>query len=640
MIPFVAFINLLFIAVLYSARNIPGANPYFVIFHIFGMIAVSLVYIYVIRKERFIYYNLINLVGKGLILLVLCLLIFFATILASTFPYGSILLLFTISMAAGFATFIFLKDQGKEQIKIKLSDYWNNALNDLRTGFRIKITKNAYSLLLIFLLGFFLRFLVFGLPKVPIGCDIPAYLLQAVKGSQMPFSDLVIQGLSFTGDPYSDTVNFATLWLGIIAKFLNMVGLDQLLIPKVIISLIDSLSIIALYFLVKALTNKETALYSSLFFAILPGELIFSQFWKEICGKLWLLIGLCFFIKNIKRRSCFTVAFFLISLFFLWKTAIVAFAKITMFLFAYITYLILSKKISKPELIASGFVLLILSGITFFIYNTFNTFLTNLIPNKSINAQNISPYLYYAFPIIALTNLTAFLITIFYFFKAYISKDLSKEENSALSLSLPIFISLCIFSLFISCLLSYQIFPGGFDFFSFRFSLYMDIPLAIMAGLFLYNITKKIGQKRIKTIICLTIMLLAFMDYVLTAYKGTTIHKPSFSPFINSSTIDKLVSLDIKRYDNIICYGNFAHALQGTDFCFGRWLEYLIYSKIGKEPTMIKCLDDLKIMNFGANEKVLVLDCQEKDIKQAFIYNHKERELIEIPFKCLNKQAQ
>lgn len=637
MIPFVAFINLLFIAVLYSVRNIPGVNPYFVIFHISGMIAVSLVYIYVIRKEKFIYYDLINLVKKSLILLVLCLAIFFATILASAFPYGSIFLLFTTSIAAGFATFVFLKDQRKEQIRIKASDYWNNTLNDLRTGFRIKITKNIYFLLLIFLLGFFLRFLVFGLPKVPIGCDIPVYLLQAVKGSQMPLSDLVTQGLSFTSNPHLDTINFATLWLGIIAKFLNMIGLDQLLIPKVIISLINSLSIIALYFLVKTLTNKETALYSSLFFAILPGELIFSQFWKEISGKLWLLITLCFFIKNIKRRSYFTVAFFLISLFFLWKTAITAFAKITMFLFAYITYLILSKKISKPELIASGFGLLILSGIASFIYGD-NTFLMNLIPNKYINAQNISPYSYYAFPIIALTNLTAFLLTIFYFFKAYISKDLSKEENLALSLSLPIFISLCIFSLFISCLLDYHIFPSISYFYSLRFSLYMDIPLAIMAGLFFYNITKKIGQKRIKTIIYLTIMLLAFMDYVLTAYKGTTIHKPSFSPFINSSTINKLVSLDIKRYDNIICYGNFAPALHGTNFCLGNWLKYLIYSKIGKEPIMIESLADLKIMNFGANEKALVLHCRERDIKHAFIYNHKKRRLIEIPFKCLDKR--
>lgn len=637
MIFFVAFINLLFLAILYSVRNIPGVNPYFLILHIFGMIMVSLVYLYVIMKEKFIYYDLINLVRKSLILLVLCPAVFFATILASTFPYGSIFLLFITSIVAGFATFIFLKDQGKEQIKIKSSDYWNNALNDLRTGFGIKITRNIYSLFLIFLFGFFLRFLVFGLPKVPIGCDIPMYLLQAVKGSQMPFSDLVTQGLSFTSNPYLDTINFATLWLGIIAKFLNMVGLDQLLIPKIIMPLINSLSILALYFLVKSLTNKEIALYSSLIFATLPGELMFSDLYKEIFGKFWLLIALCFFIKYIKRRSYFTVAFLLISIFFLWKTAITAFAKTVMFLFAYTTYFTLSKKITRAELIAFCFVLLILSGIVSFIYRD-STFLMNYIPNKSINAQNISPYTYYAFPIIALTNLTAFLITIFYFFRAYTSKDLSKEENSAISLSLPIFVSLFVFSFLISTLLGYHVFPSSLYLYNLRFSLYMDIPLAIMAGLFLYNITKKIGQKTIKALLCIIVILLTFMDYGLTAYKGTTIHEPRLTPFISNDAYNELRSLDIKEYDTIICYGKFAWAPDASNFGFGNWLKYLIYSEIGKEPTTIESLADLENINFEANEKILVLDCQEKDIKQAFIYNHKKRELIEIPFKYLNKR--
>ena len=612
MIAFVIFINLLFIIVLYSVRNVKGMNPYFIYFHIFGMVLISFIYLYTTIKQELRPFEVGELVKKTLGLIILLLSIVIVSRFAHLLPYGSIFLALFSSTIAGYISFIVLK---KHQKKQKISE-----LNI----FRLEIAKGAYILLIIFLFGFLLRLLVFGLPKIPIGYDVPMYLLQAIKGAEMPFSNLLMQGLSFGSNPYLDTINFATLWLGSIAKFLNIFGLDPLLIPKIIMPLIDSFSIFALYFLVKSLTNKKIALYSSLVFATLPAELLFSDLYKEIFGKFWLILSLGVFVDYIKKRSFIKVLFFLISIFFLWKTAITAFAKMVIFSVAYITYLILSKRLNKAELITFSFMCLILLGVIYLYKN--NELMMNLVPHKSSNAQIITPYTYYAFPIIALTNMTAFLITIFYFFKVYTYKGLSHEEISALSFSLPIFLTLIIVNFFISTLLGYHIFPSSPYLYNLRFSIYMDIPLAIITGLFLYNTSINIKEKNLKIGLIFTLLLLLSVDFGLTACKKMTIHKPRLTQFISADVYDKLQSLSIKGYDNVICVGKFDWTLENaSNYSFGNWIKYLIYSKIGKEPIMIGSIDELKNMKFKDNEKVIVLDCQKKDIKQVFIYNHKQK---------------
>jgi len=612
MIAFVIFINLLFISVLYSVRNVKGMNPHFIYFHIVGMALISFIYLYTTIKQELRPFEVGELVKKTLGLIILLLSIVIVSWFAHLLPYGSIFLVLFSSTIAGYISFIVLKKHQKKQ-----------KISELKNIFRLEIAKGAYILLIIFLFGFLLRLLVFGLPKIPIGYDVPMYLLQAIKGAEMPFFSLLKKGLLFSKNPYLDTVNFATLWLGLTAKILNLLGLDLLFIPKIIIPLIDSFSILALYFLVKSLTNKKIALYSSLVFATLPAELLFSDLYKEILGKFWLILSLGIFVNYIKKRSFIKVLFFLISIFFLWKTAITAFAKMVIFSVAYITYLILSKKLNKAELITFSFMCLILLGVIYLYKN--NELMMNLVPHKSSNAQIITPYTYYAFPIIALTNMTAFLITIFYFFRVYTYKGLSHEEISALSFSLPIFLSLIIVNFFISTLLGYHIFPSTPYLYNLRFSIYMDIPLAIITGLFLYNTSINIKEKNLKIGLIFTLFLLLFVDFGLTACKKMTIHQPRLTQFISADVYDKLQSLSIKVYDNVICVGKFDWTLENaSNYSFGNWIKYLIYSKTGKEPIMIGSIDEIKNMKFKDNEKAIVLDCQEKDIKHIFIITNKK----------------
>jgi len=204
MIAFVIFINLLFISVLYSVRNVKGMNPYFIYFHIVGMALISFIYLYTTIKQELRPFEVGELVKKTLGLIILLLSIVIVSWFAHLLPYGSIFLTLFSSTIAGYISFIVLKKHQKKQ-----------KISELKNIFRLEIPKDAYILLIIFLFGFLLRLLVFGLPKIPIGYDVPMYLLQAIKGVEMPFFSLLKKGLLFSKNPYLDTVNFATLWLGL-----------------------------------------------------------------------------------------------------------------------------------------------------------------------------------------------------------------------------------------------------------------------------------------------------------------------------------------------------------------------------------------------------------------------------------------
>jgi hypothetical protein len=608
-------INALFTSILYLVKNIQGVNPYFIIFHLCGVIIVSALCYYLFRDESFSFSSK-KIVSKSTLFVLLFLIIYGVASLLKEKPFGSVILLFVISIVSGSLTFILL-DFPKRA---------GGLLYDppLFSGFETKIKTT--SLIFIFLLGFILRFLVLGLPKVPIGIDAPMYLLQALKASQTSISQLLWQGFSFSSQPYPDTVNFANLWLGLILKFLNLFHLRAEVISKFVMPFLSSLSIIALYSLVKSLTNRRIALYSSLIFAILPSELIFAQLYKEIFGQLWLLVALAFLVKYFKKESYPALVVFFTASFLLWKTAITSFATFSLFLLAYIVYLLLSKKTSKEDfkpfkatpLFTS---LMPLSGQILSFGALFASI--NISYSRFMNAELIHPYSYYAFPLVSLTNLVLFLPTIFYFFKAY-TDDLSKEEKSAVSFSFPIFISLFIFSFFVSCLLRYHLFPSSLYYYSLRFSLYLGIPFSIMGGLFLDKVKKKERRKN-SSFFIFGIIGLLFMNFFLTALPKTTVHKSTLTPAISDSTYNGLNSLSLKEY-HVVCYGNFSvdkYGLMARNLALSHWLKYMVYYKTGKEPAMMKSFEEVKKIDFQEKNNYLLLNCTDNSFIRVLTHEGK-----------------
>jgi hypothetical protein len=595
MAAFILIINILVLSIFYCLRNIEGVNILFMVFHALGMILVSLACLYVLSVDK-------NFsIAKVLFAIVLISVIFPIVHVMSFFSYGSIIILIAISVISGVTTFLIF---GKREDRTLSTDYWKN------TEFLKKI-KNPYffSLLLIFLLGFCLRFLVFGLTPVPLGYDTPVYLDLANRAMDLSIYELFEKGFLFSGNAYLDNWNFASFLLGIFAKALGTLNIDLIFLSKVIIPFISALSIIPIFFLTKEITdNKEVALFSSLFFAILPAELLFCDLYKEIFGEFFVILSLYLFVKNAKRRSYLTLLLFFVSMFLLWKIAITAFGKAVLFLLAYLTYFLLTEKLCKRDLIIGS--ITALAGLSFFLFHGMPF---ELSPVKVVGAGF---YTQYAFPIIALTNFTAFLIMIYYSFRI-INKSSSKEESLAFSFSFPLFLSIFIYSFLISGLMSYRIFPSSALLNSFRFSLYMDIPLAIIAGLFIYKV-KKIEKKNIKVIIIVVIMLFSVMDFALTACNYTTIHSNRLKPYINEQNYLMLDSFQYDTYENIYVCGNFSRSLENENFAVGNWIRYIIYAKTGKEPIFIESLEEV-----DTDKVCLVLDYDAKHINIR-IYNHKK----------------
>ena len=164
--------------------------------------------------------------------------------------------------------------------------------------------------------------------------------------------------------------------------------------------------------------------------------------------------------------------------------------------------------------------------------------------------------------------------------------------------------------------MSYRIFPSSTLLNSFRFALYMDIPLAIMAGLFVYKV-KKIEKKDIIVIIILIILLFSVMDFALTTCNYTTIHSNRLKPYIDEQNYLMLNSLQYDTYENIYVCGNFTWSQETENFAVGNWIRYLIYTKTGKEPIFIESLEVV-----DTDKKCLVLDYDAKHINIR-IYNHK-----------------
>jgi hypothetical protein len=588
MAAFILLINLLVLSIFYPLRNIEGVNILFMLFHALGMIAVSFACLYVLSVDK-------NFsIAKILFSLFLISIIFPIAYAMSFFSYGSIILLLLIATISGATTFLIFGK--RENLTISI-DYGKNTY------------PYFFPLLLIFLLAFCLRFLVFGSSLVPLGYDTPVYLDLANRAMDLSIFELLEKGFLFSGDAYTDNWNFARFLLGMFAKALGTLNIDLIFLSKVIIPFISALSIIPIFFLTKEITdNKEVALFSSLFFAILPAELLFCDLYKEIFGEFFVILLLYLFVKNAKRRSYLTLLLFFVSMFLLWKIAITAFAKAVMFLLAYLTYFLLTEKLCKRDLIIGS--ITALAGLSFFLFHGMPF---ELSPVKVVGAGF---YTQYAFPIIALTNFTAFLIMIYYSFRI-INKSSSKEESLAFSFSFPLFLSIFIYSFLISGLMSYRIFPSSALLNSFRFSLYMDIPLAIIAGLFIYKV-KKIEKKNIKVIIIVVIMLFSVMDFALTACNYTTIHSNRLKPYINEQNYLMLDSFQYDTYENIYVCGNFSRSLENENFAVGNWIRYIIYAKTGKEPIFIESLEEV-----DTDKVCLVLDYDAKHINIR-IYNHKK----------------
>lgn len=606
----VLLINVFLLYLLYGVRRISGVNTYFIVFHVFGMLLLSFLYLYLFilenRKENLSYYKPGNLLMKIAFLGALISLGYLATFTLGVLPYGSLIMIFVVSFISGAIAFVLW---GKKS-KLSKQGYFGHTLADLKT-FELKMTSNTYWLLLIFLVGFFLRFAVFGLPTVPPGYDIPQYLLLAAKASKVPFPELLRQGFSFTGNIYQDTISFAGLWLGGLGKILHIFGLGSIIIAKIVMPLISSCFIIMIYFLARLFVNERAALFSSLFLAISPIELLYGGLYKEMLGGLILIIALYFFLKNIKRRSLITLSLFLIFLFFLFKVSITAFTKLAVFLLAYSVYLALSGKFKKIELIGGAAAVFSLTSLLLAQSNSAGE---SLIGFRLFRIISIDPYTYYSFPILILTSLTIALITFFYFFKSFVART-KDEERSLVSFSFSIFLSIAIISFFITALAGYHVFPSSNQLYALRLCLYLDIPFALIAGLFLFKVTREVNFGKIG--VATAVIALAFLDFFLTFSAWTTVHRSTLNTFIEEKAYKSIESLSSS--DRVICYGDFTWHPRTGDFAFGNWLKYLIYSRTGKEPIMIESLDELENVNFQAGETYLLLDCVNQRIREKTV---------------------
>jgi len=631
LIIFLLSIDVLLLYLLYRVRNMSGVNRYFISFHALSMLVVSSFLIYFsiseAREKKFSYFNLGDLTLKLFPAIILILGVYLTTITLDRLPYGSLILSLVVALVAGGVAFILfgrkLKIGGTRE-----SSYGPNTLDEANRP-KFKVRNASLWLFFVFLVGFFLRFLVFGLPAVPVGYDAPQYLLQALQASELPFFQLLRQGFSISGHFHQDTVEFSGLWLGSLTKILKLLSLSPLLIPKVVMPLISSLCIVAVYTLARLLTNQRAALFSALFLALSPTQLLFGSLYKEIMGGLFLLLVLFFFLSLLKRQSLVVLLFFGLFLFLLFKLSLTAFTKMAVFVVAYGSYLTLGRELSKRKVLGGLFLTGLIGGAVIY-YSRFVAH-DSLISFKLFKIKEVIPYTYYAFPIVALTGSTGFLVTIFYFFKSLVAR-MGKEKRPLVSFSFSIFLSIALISFFITTLAGYHFFPSSSQLYALRLCLYLDIPFALIFGFFAFSITKKI--KAHKTKVLTVLVLLVFLDFFLTASPHTTVHRSVLNSFIDEEVSQDLYAL--ANYDQIICYGNFTWKPQTSDFAFGNWLKYLIYSRTGRLPIMIESLDELNNVTFEPNKTYLFLNCLNERINDKLLYDHKTKKFIELDSERLS----
>jgi len=604
----ILIICIVFLIILGIAKTVDGTNWYFIILHAIVIILISFAMIQYVFKDcdavpsdRIPYFSIIAVIVLLFIPATL-------TIVMSSVSYGSVFLIIVISICSGTIAFLlFRKNVTHTNLRNDISSksYWNNTkdihLPRLETHYNI-------SLIFIFLLGFFLRVWVFGTPVVPLGYDVPVYLHLAEEGLHSTTLQLIISGFSVTGDVYQDTWNFSKLWLGLMAKGFDMFNLGTIFVAKIGMPFVSSLSIIIIYFIAKELTlNKNVAGWASLFFAIMPVELLYNDLYKELFGEILLLVALYFIIKLSKKRSYITLALLLFSGIFIWKVAVTVAAKAVMFIVSFMVFLILEKRVYKADVMISGVLLFVAlailsisGGVPF-----------ELVPTR---VYETGAYTRLAFPILAVTNMTTFLLTVYYLFGNLIKKQ---NDGDAITFAYSLFFSLFIYSFLISGLLGYRIFPSSTLLNNFRFALYLSIPLAIISGIVMDNALRKITKSKAAFIFISIILLTSAIDLGLTMHPATTIHDSRLSQYIDDQTYEMLISISFAEYDHVFVAGDFTWNESTGNYSLGNWIRYIVYSKSGNEAVFIEGIDKYPVNSTSCDLLIL----SENNSTRIFIYD-------------------
>lgn len=597
-----------FLIFLGIAKTVEGANWYFIVLHAIGVVLISFAMIQYVFKEWEVIPS--DRISYSRIIAAIVLLIIPATltIVMSSVSYGSVFLIIVISICSGTIAFmLFGKNVPHTDLKnhISLKSYWGNTkdihLSHLGTHYNI-------SLIFIFLLGFFLRVWEFGTPVVPLGYDVPVYLQLAEEGLHSTTLQLITSGFSVTGDVYQDTWNFSKLWLGLMAKGFGMINLGTIFVAKIGMPFVSSLSIILIYFITKELTfNKNAAGWASLFFAIMPVELLYNDLYKELFGEILLLVALYFAIKLSKKRSYITLALLLVSGLFIWKVAVTVAAKVVMFIVSFIMVLILEKRIYKADVVIGGVLLFVALAI----FSISGGVSFEMVPMR---VYGTGAYTRLAFPILAVTNMTTFLLTVYYLFGNLVKKQ---NDGDVIPFAYSLFFSLFIYSFLISGLLGYRIFPSSTLLNSFRFALYMDIPLAIISGIMMDTALRKITDRKAVFIFLSIILLTSAADLGLTMHPATTIHESRLSQYIDDQTYEMLFSIPFAEYDHVFVAGDFTWNESTGNYSLGNWIRYIVYSKSGVEPVFIEGTDKYQVNSTSYD---LLILCENKSVR-IFIYD-------------------
>ncbi|MBO8183476.1 MAG: hypothetical protein H0Z28_11920 [Archaeoglobus sp.] len=458
----------------------------------------------------------------------------------------------------------------------------------LKERFQLENEIDWKWLILCFFIAAVLRVLVFSIPEVPYGYDTPNYLLLSLESSKKSLSELIITGFSFSGDVYRDTRNFSMFWLGIFAKGLLKLGLDPILISKLIMPLIGSLSIFPFYLIAKEVLGSKEANFAALFFAFLPSEVLFCDLYKEILGELFVLLSLYFLVSLFNRKGLNNVVLLILSAFLLWKVAVTAFTKF--FMFGIVTLVFYRNRLNLGIdklliliLVLAAFPILFLPHILHF----------ELSPVKP---GVTDPYTRYSLPIILLTDISASIFAVY---------ALLRDKNR-IQYPFAILLSIVIFSGVISGLMGYRIFPSSNYLNTFRFSLYAGIPLSMLAGIGLLRLVEDINKRgvtnslnsvnpinsRLSKIVILSVAFLLIFDFSLATSPSTTIHTPSrLYSYLTSEDFEKLNKIDVNK--SVYLVGDYSWSPDSKRFSAANWIKYMVTYKTGKPPKEVDSMDQV-----------------------------------------------
>jgi len=572
-------------AMIAALLMIPRANPVFICYQVISLIFISyIIYVYfdtcaercLENRSLFEYADLYKYVIRYVLPLLTLNLI--AAVLLEGLRYSAIVITVIASAIAAIISYIIMSPYLGRKISNDSPDK-----NDI------------LKLFLIIILGLGLRAYVMGWREIPIGNDAPIYLLQALKGLEMPINDLIRNGLSVTSNPYGDTWQFSQLSLTLSLMALKEVGLGPEYISKAVMPLISALSISGIYLVGKSIFSNRLGLYAALIFALLPTEVLFAQLYKEIFGEFFLIFSLAFFIKLVASEDCsekkraLYIILLLVSVVFLAKAAVTSFTFFMFFVISLSIFAILkSNKISisiMAFLVALGSI-----GATVALLLLHSTLsgtspVVNDLSYLGINGGwRIHPYGYFALPIMILTNIIPSIIALFYIYKVVRRDHIETVEANALAFSLPILIVIMLISLVLTSIMGYNLFPTSLFYYSIRLSIYAGIPFSIITAAFMIRVMKNRNSQMTFILIILALLI----NFYICTSPGTTIHTSMLSTPIDEKSYQLLETM--KGPYAVFVAGNFSadqYGMNGTCVGYKHWIDYMVYKNTGQDPIYI-----------------------------------------------------